>query len=140
MTNQSIRQCCVEGKPAWGAIGQGALMKDIHCSLLRLMEGIDQEVQEAPTLAGYGSAADLSPHEAYRCALHVPSRALEGPELCIISRLSLLPKMSRPESTTVRHTSLMISTRLSCFLLEPEGHCSLNAKCCEEDLERYARL
>ncbi len=41
-------------------------MKDIHCSLLRLMEGIDQEVQEAPTLAGYGSAADLSPHEAYR--------------------------------------------------------------------------
>ena len=41
-------------------------MKDIHCSLLRLMEGHDQEVQEAPTLAGYGSAADLSPHEAYR--------------------------------------------------------------------------
>ena len=54
------------GEPAWGADGQGALMKDIHCSLLRLMEGIDQEVQEAPTLAGYGSAADLSPHEAYR--------------------------------------------------------------------------
>ena len=55
------------GEPAWGADGQGTLMKDIHCTMLRLMEGIDQEVQEAPTLAGYGSAADLSPHEAYRC-------------------------------------------------------------------------
>lgn len=45
-------------------------MQDIHCSLLRLMEGHDQEVQEAPTLAGYGSAADLSPHEAYRYCLN----------------------------------------------------------------------
>ena len=54
-------------------------MKDIHCSLLRLMEGIDQEVQEAPTLAGYGSAADLSPHEAYRYLLIAVAYVFKDP-------------------------------------------------------------
>lgn len=53
--------------PGWGAHGQGPLLKDVHCALLRLMEGLDEEIQEAPTLAGYGSAADLGPQEAYRC-------------------------------------------------------------------------
>ncbi len=52
--------------PAWGAHGQGPLLKDIHCALLRLMEGMDEEIQEAPTLAGYGSAANLAPQEAYK--------------------------------------------------------------------------
>ena len=64
--DEELFTCYCAGEPAWGADGQGTLMKDIHCTMLRLMEGIDQEVQEAPTLAGYGSAADLSPHEAYR--------------------------------------------------------------------------
>ena len=41
-------------------------MSDVHCAMLRLLEGIDQEVQEAPTLAGYGSAADLYPRDAFR--------------------------------------------------------------------------
>jgi hypothetical protein len=60
----------VEG-PAWGAHGQGPLLRDVHCALLRLMEGADEEILEAPTLAGYGSAAALAPQEAYKPLLGV---------------------------------------------------------------------
>ena len=52
----------------WGEQRQGNLLRDIHSALLRLLEGLDLELQEAPTLAGYGASADLAPQEAYRCA------------------------------------------------------------------------
>lgn len=65
-TNMSVGCVgAVEG-PAWGAHGQGPLLRDVHCALLRLMEGVDEEILEAPTLAGYGSAANLAPQEAYK--------------------------------------------------------------------------
>lgn len=67
---------CIAGTaeaPGWGARGQGPLLKDVHCALLRLMEGLDEDIQEAPTLAGYGSAADLGPQEAYRSASIAPT-------------------------------------------------------------------
>ncbi|KAK9824314.1 hypothetical protein WJX72_009375 [[Myrmecia] bisecta] len=57
--------------PMCGAAGQAALLRDIHAALLRLVEGLDEELMEAPTMEGYGSAADLAPQEAYRPLLGV---------------------------------------------------------------------
>ena len=78
-----ILHVCAD-KSACGEAGPGALMSDVHCAMLRLLEGIDQEVQEAPTLAGYGSAADLYPRDAYRyrnTSVLCPS---EDPLLCSV--------------------------------------------------------
>ena len=52
---------------ALGAEGQSVLLRDVHAALLRLLEGLDDNVEEAPTLAGYGAAADLAPQDVYRC-------------------------------------------------------------------------
>lgn len=49
-----------------GLAGQGCLLKDLHLSLLRVLEGLDGTLQEAPTMAGYGSAAELGPRQVYR--------------------------------------------------------------------------
>ncbi|KAK9832062.1 hypothetical protein WJX81_003439 [Elliptochloris bilobata] len=54
------------GKFALGADGQSVLMRDVHAALLRLLDGLDDDVEEAPTLAGYGAAADLAPQDVYR--------------------------------------------------------------------------
>ena len=43
-------------------------LRDVHACMLRLAVGLQEEVLEAPTLAGYGAAAELAPHHAYRCA------------------------------------------------------------------------
>lgn len=50
----------------WGPTGQGKLLCDIHSALIRLLEGLDEDLMEAPTMAGYGSATDLAPQDAYR--------------------------------------------------------------------------
>ncbi|KAL3145939.1 hypothetical protein ABBQ38_015299 [Trebouxia sp. C0009 RCD-2024] len=50
----------------WGATGQGKLLCDIHSALIRILEGLDEDLMEAPTMAGYGSATDLAPQDAYR--------------------------------------------------------------------------
>jgi hypothetical protein len=52
----------------WGAAGQAALLRDVHSALLRVMEGLDEELMEAATMEGYGAAADLAPQEAYKCS------------------------------------------------------------------------
>ena len=44
-----------------------ALLRDLHLCMLRVLEGLDLELQEAPSMAGYGSAADLGPQDVYRC-------------------------------------------------------------------------
>ena len=31
-----------------------------------MLEGLDEDLMEAPTMAGYGSATDLAPQDAYR--------------------------------------------------------------------------
>ncbi len=51
---------------AVGAVGQGRLIRDIHSAMLRLLEGHEEELQELATMAGYGPAAELEPHAAYR--------------------------------------------------------------------------
>ena len=51
---------------SYGPSGQAALLRDMHAALLRLVEGLDEELMEAPTMEGYGSAADLAPQDAYR--------------------------------------------------------------------------
>ena len=50
----------------WGPTGQGKLLCDIHSALIRVLEGLDEDLMEAPTMAGYGSATDLAPQDAYR--------------------------------------------------------------------------
>lgn len=50
----------------WGPTGQGRLLCDIHSALIRVLEGLDEDLMEAPTMAGYGSATDLAPQDAYR--------------------------------------------------------------------------
>ncbi|KAA6418167.1 MAG: PHD zinc finger-containing [Trebouxia sp. A1-2] len=50
----------------WGATGQGRLLCDIHSALIRVLEGLDEDLMEAPTMAGYGSAVDLAPQDAFR--------------------------------------------------------------------------
>ncbi len=52
--------------PRWGPAGQGRLLCDIHSALIRVLEGLDEDLMEAPTMAGYGSAADLAPQDAFR--------------------------------------------------------------------------
>ena len=42
------------------------LWKDLHLSMLRILEGHDVAILEAATLAGFGSAADLGPSHVYR--------------------------------------------------------------------------
>ena len=59
--------CAPGGGTGRGALAQGPLLRDVHCALLRLMEGAEVDVREAPTLAGYGAAAELAPRDAYRC-------------------------------------------------------------------------
>lgn len=54
------------GPCRWGATGQGKLLCDIHSALIRVLEGLDEDLMEAPTMAGYGSATDLAPQDAYR--------------------------------------------------------------------------
>ena len=67
---------------ALGAEGQSVLLRDVHAALLRMLEGLDDNVEEAPTLAGYGAAADLAPQDVYRCRPFsnqpVPFAALAG--------------------------------------------------------------
>ena len=53
-------------KCRWGPTGQGKLLCDIHSALIRVLEGLDEDLMEAPTMAGYGSATDLAPQDAYR--------------------------------------------------------------------------
>ena len=51
-----------------------ALLKDLHLSLVRILEGTDVTLLESPTLAGYGSAAELYPKNVYRYVLlNLPS-------------------------------------------------------------------
>ncbi|KAL0046805.1 hypothetical protein WJX82_010406 [Trebouxia sp. C0006] len=50
----------------WGPTGQGRLLCDIHSALIRVLEGLDEDLMEAPTMAGYGSAVDLTPQDAFR--------------------------------------------------------------------------
>ena len=50
----------------WGPTGQGKLLCDIHSAFIRVLEGLDEDLMEAPTMAGYGSATDLAPQDAYR--------------------------------------------------------------------------
>ncbi|DBA80727.1 hypothetical protein WJX77_005653 [Trebouxia sp. C0004] len=50
----------------WGPTGQGRLLCDIHSALIRVLEGLDEDLMEAPTMAGYGSATDLAPQDAFR--------------------------------------------------------------------------
>lgn len=54
------------GAVRWGAVGQGPLLRDCHAAMLRLMEGLDEELMEPPTMEGYGSAVSLGPQEAYK--------------------------------------------------------------------------
>jgi hypothetical protein len=54
------------GERGCGACAQGPLLRDVHCALLRLMEGAEVALREAPTLAGYGAAAELAPRDAYK--------------------------------------------------------------------------
>ena len=56
---------------SWGARGQAALLRDVHASLLRLLEGHEEELLELATLPGYGPAADLAPSDAYRSARYL---------------------------------------------------------------------
>ena len=44
-----------------------ALLRDLHLCMLRILEGLDVEPQQAPSMAGYGSAAELGPQDVYRC-------------------------------------------------------------------------
>ncbi|KAK9840515.1 hypothetical protein WJX84_003514, partial [Apatococcus fuscideae] len=60
----------------WGARGQAALLRDVHASLLRLLEGHEEELLELATLPGYGPAADLAPSDAYRPLLGLSWPAL----------------------------------------------------------------
>ena len=56
------------GRVVSGREEQGVFLRDIHGAMLRLLEGLDEELLEAPTLAGYGAAADLGPQHSYRHA------------------------------------------------------------------------
>ena len=70
---------------ARGAEGQSVLLRDVHAALLRVLEGLDEGVEEAPTLAGYGAAADLAPQDVYKCAAslsHVSTRTLMQCHMC----------------------------------------------------------
>ncbi|KAK9841359.1 hypothetical protein WJX74_004479 [Apatococcus lobatus] len=76
-TTGSIRSPPVEHGPvSWGARGQAALLRDVHASLLRLLEGHEEELLELATLPGYGPAADLAPSDAYRPLLGLSWPAL----------------------------------------------------------------
>lgn len=55
------------------------LLKDLHLCLLRVLEGVDVELHEAPTMAGYGAAAELGPKEVYRCTSNTKSRPRSEP-------------------------------------------------------------
>ncbi len=61
---QDVDRLCAH--PRWGPTGQGRLLCDIHSALIRVLEGLDEDLMEAPTMAGYGSAADLAPQDAFR--------------------------------------------------------------------------
>lgn len=50
----------------WGPAGQGRLLCEMHAALVRVLEGLDEDLMEAPTMAGYGSATDLAPVDSYR--------------------------------------------------------------------------
>lgn len=50
----------------WGPVGQGRLLCDLHAALVRVLEGLDEDLMEAPTMAGYGSATDLAPVDSYK--------------------------------------------------------------------------
>ena len=50
----------------WGPVGQGRLLCDLHSALVRVLEGLDEDLMEAPTMAGYGSATDLAPADSYK--------------------------------------------------------------------------
>ena len=41
-------------------------LKDVHLSMVRVLEGSDVALLEPPTLAGYGSAAELYPKNVFR--------------------------------------------------------------------------
>lgn len=41
-------------------------MCDLHAALVRVLEGLDEDLMEAPTMAGYGSATDLAPVDSYK--------------------------------------------------------------------------
>ncbi len=61
---QDVDSLCAHSR--WGPTGQGRLLCDIHSALIRVLEGLDEDLMEAPTMAGYGSAADLAPQDAFR--------------------------------------------------------------------------
>ena len=50
----------------WGPVGQGRLLCDLHSALVRVLEGLDEDLMEAPTMAGYGSATDMAPADSYK--------------------------------------------------------------------------
>ena len=53
----------------------GVFLKDVHMSMIRILEGSDVSLLEPPTLAGYGSAAELYPKNVFRCAFgSLPAR------------------------------------------------------------------
>ena len=50
-------------------------LKDVHMSMIRVLEGSDVGLLEPPTLAGYGSAAELYPKNIFRyVTLHLCER------------------------------------------------------------------
>ena len=61
---QDVDRLCAHSR--WGPTGQGRLLCDIHSALIRVLEGLDEDLMEAPTMAGYGSATDLAPQDAFR--------------------------------------------------------------------------
>ncbi len=61
---QDVDKLCAHSR--WGPTGQGRLLCDIHSALIRVLEGLDEDLMEAPTMAGYGSAVDLAPQDAFR--------------------------------------------------------------------------
>lgn len=58
-----------EGKLAENKGIASVFLKDVHLSMVRVLEGSDVALLEAPTLAGYGSAEELYPKNVFRSVL-----------------------------------------------------------------------
>ena len=96
----------------WGPTGQGKLLCDIHSALIRVLEGLDEDLMEAPTMAGYGSATDLAPQDAYR-----PLLGASWPELA--------------RRYLQEHSALTISQEAVDAVVRLKAGHLLNSVCCE---------
>ena len=99
----------------WGATGQGKLLCDIHSALIRILEGLDEDLMEAPTMAGYGSAADLAPQDAYR-----PLLGASWPEL---ARRYLQDQGVLTISQDAVQAALNLKARISQHSIRPLQYC-----------------